>query len=238
MTAGEVLRFGSFELDAARRRLSRGDGDVHLTPKAFDLLRLLVDEAPRVIAKSEIHDRIWPGTFVTDATLVGVVKELRRALAGGGGSSPIRTVHRIGYALAVPVTRHRQASTRPVEAVHWLVADGRRLPLHEGVNTIGRDPDSDVFLNFSSVSRHHARIVIERDRTRLEDAGSKNGTRVGDAVVLEPVTIKDGDLLYLGTVRVSYRTASPSVSTETRASAVDIPSAAVRELKQGGTRGV
>ena len=53
---------------------------VHLTPKAFDLLSLLVEAAPRVVPKREIHERLWRGGVVTDATLVGLVKEIRRAL--------------------------------------------------------------------------------------------------------------------------------------------------------------
>ena len=58
----------------------RGDAVVHLTAKAFDLLALLVDEAPRVVRKAELHERLWPGTFVSEAALGALVKELRRAL--------------------------------------------------------------------------------------------------------------------------------------------------------------
>ena len=60
--------------------MRNGDTSIHLTPKGFDLLALLVSEAPRVVPKAELHQRMWPGTFVSDATLVGLVKEVRRAL--------------------------------------------------------------------------------------------------------------------------------------------------------------
>lgn len=94
-----MARFGSFEIDAATRRLTGGGQPVHLTPKAFDLLCLLVDEAPRVVSKNEIHSRMWPNQVVSDATLLGLVKEVRRAI---GDDDPdqrlIRTVHRVGYA--------------------------------------------------------------------------------------------------------------------------------------------
>jgi hypothetical protein len=83
-----VMRFGPFVLDAARRQLFRDDTTVHLTPKAFDLLFLLVDAAPRVLSKGELHERLWPGTYVSDATLVGLVKELRRALGSAGRIAP------------------------------------------------------------------------------------------------------------------------------------------------------
>jgi DNA-binding winged helix-turn-helix (wHTH) protein len=75
-----TVRFGAFALDSDRRQLTRRGDDIHLTPKAFDLLVLLADQAPRVVRKSVLHERLWPGTFVSDATLVGLVKELRRAL--------------------------------------------------------------------------------------------------------------------------------------------------------------
>ena len=47
--------FGSFEFDAARRQLSREGREVHLTPKAFDLLKVLLEAAPRVVPKGELH---------------------------------------------------------------------------------------------------------------------------------------------------------------------------------------
>ncbi|HEX5107709.1 MAG TPA: winged helix-turn-helix domain-containing protein [Vicinamibacterales bacterium] len=222
MRAAQVVRFGSFELDAARRRLGSGAHDVHLTRKAFELLALLLDEAPRVVSKREIHERIWPGTFVSDAALVGLVKELRRALHDRDVQSPlIRTVHGVGYAIAAPVKRQRPAPPPDATGSHWLVANGKRLPLREGVNTIGRDPACDVWLNFSSVSRHHARIVIDGSGTRVEDAGSKNGTRLGNVPLTEPATLEDGAMLRVGDVRLSYRTATAGLSTETRGSTVD-----------------
>src|SRR6185436_17127805 len=96
-----MTRFGSFELDPAQRRLKRDGRDVHVTPKAFDLLTLLVDAAPRVVRKTEIHERLWPSTFVVDATLTGLVKELRRALDDRDSQAPlIRTAHRVGYAFS------------------------------------------------------------------------------------------------------------------------------------------
>jgi DNA-binding winged helix-turn-helix (wHTH) protein len=90
-----MARFGSFVLDSARRQLRRNGSVVHLTPKAFDLLAMLVAEAPRVVPKAELHERLWPGTFVTDATLVGLVKEVRRALDDRDPAAPlVRTAHR------------------------------------------------------------------------------------------------------------------------------------------------
>jgi DNA-binding winged helix-turn-helix (wHTH) protein len=99
-----MVRFQSFDFDSVRRRLSRAGEEVHLTPKAFDLLALLIEAAPRVVPKAEFHRHLWPNGVVSDATLAGLVKELRRALAGHEpGASFIRTAHRVGYAFDMPV---------------------------------------------------------------------------------------------------------------------------------------
>ena len=80
--------------------MTRGGEDLHLTPKAFDLLLLLVEAAPRVVPKAELHTRLWPDSFVADTTLVGLVKEVRRVLGDTDAAAPlIRTVARVGYAL-------------------------------------------------------------------------------------------------------------------------------------------
>ncbi len=126
---GVGTRFGAFVIHPDRRQLLRDGAEVHLTPKAFDLLTLLMDRAPSVVSKAELHRELWPGTFVSDATLVGLVKELRRALRDDGQEPAIRTAHRVGYAFARPadagpdptadashaLARRRQATDRPRE---------------------------------------------------------------------------------------------------------------------------
>ena len=75
--------FGPFALDAETRELRRGTGIVYLTPKAFDLLHLhlLVTEAPRVMTWRELHERLWPIVFVSDARPTGLVKGIRPTAA-------------------------------------------------------------------------------------------------------------------------------------------------------------
>jgi DNA-binding winged helix-turn-helix (wHTH) protein len=105
-------RFGPFEVDSDRRQLSNRGVDVHLTPKAFDLSVLLIGEAPRVVRKDELHQRLWPDTFVSDATLIGLIKELRRALDDHEAKAPIiRTARGVGYAFACAVQRDRATSS-------------------------------------------------------------------------------------------------------------------------------
>lgn len=212
---GMVVRFGPFLLDAPRRQLFRGSLVLHLTPKAFDLLHLLVAEAPRVVTKQELHDRLWPGTFVSESSLTGLVKELRRVLEDTDPYAPVvRTVHRVGYACGPEV--EAEATGRARREWHWLVFRDRRVTLRAGENVVGRDPASDVWLDLSGVSRRHARIVIEGAGARLEDLGSKNGTTVGELPVRAPVALRDGDRIAFGTVVCVYRSSNASLSTESR----------------------
>jgi DNA-binding winged helix-turn-helix (wHTH) protein len=206
-----TVRFGPFVLDEAQRQLTRNGVEVHLTPKAFDLLIALVTDAPRVLSKNELHQRVWPGTFVSDATLVGLIKELRRALDGGDEKvSSIRTVNRVGYAFARSVEHERPGG----QVCHWLVVSGRHIVLKPGENRIGRDPASPVWLDSGGVSRHHARIVVAGSEATIEDLGSKNGTVVRSTPVAAALKLVDGDVVELGPVSIIYRCSTSGLSTE------------------------
>jgi DNA-binding winged helix-turn-helix (wHTH) protein len=209
-----IARFGLFAFDSASRQvIHENDAAIHLTPKAFDLLAVLIEEAPRVVQKSEIHNRLWPGVFVTDATVVGLVKELRRALQDRDPGSPlIRTSHGVGYAFCGGLDR---PGPRMAIAEHWIVGADRRIPLSQGENVIGRDPASAVWLDFAGVSRRHARIVVRRQRTELEDLGSKNGTSVRETLVTSPTALHDGDRIRIGPACLTYRFTPGGLSTET-----------------------
>jgi DNA-binding winged helix-turn-helix (wHTH) protein len=88
------LRVGEFVLDTHRRLLLRGAGEVHLQPKAYELLELLVLARPRALSKLAIRGHLWPATAVGDASLTVLVGDLRKAL-GDGADAPrfVRTVY-------------------------------------------------------------------------------------------------------------------------------------------------
>jgi DNA-binding winged helix-turn-helix (wHTH) protein len=217
-----TTHFGSFALDSARRQVSREGHNLHLTPKAFDLLSLLVEAAPRVVTKAEIHQRLWPAGVVTDATLVGLVKEIRRTLNDTSEDSPIiRTAHRVGYAIDPPVTH----SSGDLSHRHWLVVANRRIALGEGENIIGRDPAANVWLDNSTVSRRHARMTVLSTRTILEDLGSKNGTSVGGVPLTDQVVLRSGDEFACGEILMTYRHSIAAMPTATLASPIDGPHA-------------
>jgi DNA-binding winged helix-turn-helix (wHTH) protein len=209
-----LIQFGAFTLDGDRRQLFRDGAPLHVTPKAFELLTLLATHAPRVVNKEELHRRLWPGTFISDATLSGLIKELRRVLDDRSPAAPIiRTAHRVGYAFCSPIEPVTDVDAAPR---HWLVLRRRRVPLRAGENVIGRDITSDVQLDDVSVSRRHARVVIEAGIVRLEDLNSKNGTTVAGDPISGPVTLHGDERLEFGSVAAVYRCADSGMSTETR----------------------
>jgi DNA-binding winged helix-turn-helix (wHTH) protein len=210
-----MMRFGAFEFDPVARRLRRDGLDVHLPPKAFELLGVLLEAAPAVVSKRVLHARLWPGGVVADATLVALVKQLRRALREPErATTAIRTVHRIGYALDTSAPR----AGRPVPGTQdrWLVAGQRRLPLATGENLVGRDPAAQVRLDHATVSRRHSRIVVDARGARIDDLGSKNGTFLdGKRLASGPAELRDGVRILFGSVEVTYRESGGGMPTVT-----------------------
>ena len=213
-----TIRFGPFTLNLDTRQLSRESREIHLSPKAFELLVTLVSERPKVLSKAVLQQRLWPETFVAEANLSNLVAEIREAL-GDKARTPrfIRTAHGFGYAFCGEAT----ASTSASDMGHdrpacWLEWDRRRFPLSVGEHVIGRDPDVEVKLDATTVSRRHARLVVSAERTVLEDFGSKNGTFRGGERVTTPIQLADGDAIYIGSVLITFHARPTPGSTETQ----------------------
>ncbi|HKP86462.1 MAG TPA: winged helix-turn-helix domain-containing protein [Blastocatellia bacterium] len=97
--------FDSFLLDETERLLLRGVEPVSLTPKAFDLLLVLVSNAGVSLGKEELMERVWPDAFVEEANLAVNISMLRKALGEmPGGGQYIETLPRRGYRFAAEVT--------------------------------------------------------------------------------------------------------------------------------------
>ena len=205
--------FERFTFDPDTRELLDNARRVHVSPKAFDLLQLLLERRPDVVTKSELQDRLWSDTFVSDASLSVIVAEVRQALEDDPREPRfVRTVHRVGYAFcgtAVEVAsrpgRHREGSHEGPFCRYWLAWNDRILPLAEGENLVGRDPRCTAWIDASGVSRRHARITIAADGALLEDLDSSNGTFVGGARIDSPHELIDGDVIELGSATVSFR---------------------------------
>ena len=212
-----TVRFGRFSLDSATRQLLRDGREVSLSPKAFQLLLLLVTNRGRAMSKQALHQSLWPSTFVLETNLASLIAEIRRALHDDAAKPRfIRTMHRFGYRFVAqvdepPVT----AVSTPSAALYWLVWDLRHVPLSEGSNLIGRGADASVWIDATGVSRHHARILIDGGDATLEDLGSKNGTYVAGDRVTNPRRLRDGDQIRVGSVVVTFQIPRVSVATET-----------------------
>ena len=201
-------RFGEFELDSATRQLSRRGSAIHLSRKAFDLLNLLVSRRPNVVGKEELYRELWPATHVTEANLMVLVGEVRRAL-GDNAQSPqfIRTAHGVGYAFCGDARDAADNAPSASRARVWLVSDQRTYALSAGDNIIGRDPKCDVWLDDDSVSRRHACVRVDSGvpSATVMDLQSMNGTFVGRRRITSESALRDGDVIKFGSVAVEFR---------------------------------
>jgi len=165
-----VFRFDDFTFDCGSHLLLRSGTEQHLSPKARQLLSLLLLHRSRAVSRKELYDALWPATFVCETNLATVISEVRRVV----GEHHIRTVHGFGYAFAGDVS----AAAPPSLPVGMLLCEQERYLLYDGENTVGRSQDCRVVLTGATVSRHHAVITIRRGEVWIEDLQSKNGTYV------------------------------------------------------------
>jgi DNA-binding winged helix-turn-helix (wHTH) protein len=198
------VRFGRFVLDTGTRELAADGRDVHLAPKAFDLLELLVERRPAAVPRAEIEKRIWGATHVSETSLANLVGELRKALDDRGRPPRwIRTVHAFGYAFCGEAAAFGSKGT--ADETYRLILDRREVALGPGENLLGREAGAVAWLDSASVSRRHARIVVDASGATIEDLGSRNGTHVNDRPVAAPLRLSDRDEIRLGTVRMVFR---------------------------------
>jgi DNA-binding winged helix-turn-helix (wHTH) protein len=204
-------------LDTTTRQILRRGDDVHVSPKAFDLLTTLLIERPRVISKDELLARLWPDTFVSETNLATLIAELRSGL-GDEARKPryIRTVHRHGYAFCGTAMEDAEPppQTKGATCVQLLVRD-RAIALKPGTHVLGREPEAAVWIDSTHVSRHHARIVVFATGATIEDLGSKNGTFVNRTRVCGVQPLCDRDEIDLGPERLVFRVLGDA-STQTQ----------------------
>ena len=207
-------RFGDCLFDSERRQLLRGERPVHLSPKAYALLELLLRSAPRAVSKGEIQESLWPGTFVAESSLTNLISELRAA-SGDRGRSPsfLRTVHGYGYAFSGEVVDDEEGKSAESASPFRLARGGRAFPLREGENVVGRGTDANVRIDHPSVSRRHARVVVRGGRAVLEDLQSRHGTFVGGRRLDAAVELRDGDVVGLGPVTLTFEAPATAGTT-------------------------
>jgi DNA-binding winged helix-turn-helix (wHTH) protein len=209
----QPIQFAEFTFDPGTRQLCRGGQEIHLSPKAFELLRILIAARPRALSKEELQAALWPDAFVTEANLPTLAKEIRAALEDDPRRPRfIRTLHGFGYAFATAAPEPGATDTRGT-STFWIVGDSP-VRLSTGTNILGRDPDATVWFDRPGVSRRHAQIVISGDGAMLEDLGSTNGTWLRGERLTAPAPLGDGDEIRLGPAVVTFRVRRAAASTE------------------------
>ncbi|HVS30858.1 MAG TPA: FHA domain-containing protein [Thermoanaerobaculia bacterium] len=193
------VRVGEFVFDRERRELRRGSQQVHLTPKAFQLLSMLIDARPRAIAQETLHDALWPETHVSEGSLHNLIHELRRRL-DDTNHEVIKTSYGYGFSFAAEALDDRLT---PAPCV--ITIGDADFILLEGENVIGRDWNATVRIDAPSISRHHARIRVTGGHATIEDLGSKNGTTVGGRRLRTAHELHDGEQILFGTVAAKFR---------------------------------
>ena len=96
----ETLKFADLVVDLGGRTVHRGEREIHLTAREFELLTLFLRHPEQVLYRSTIMARIWGDDFYGDSNVLEVfVASLRRALEAAGERRLIQTVRGVGYVL-------------------------------------------------------------------------------------------------------------------------------------------
>jgi len=177
-----LYRFGEFVLDPAKRTLSRADSSVFLTPKAFDVLFVLVQNPNRLITKEELLEAVWGGTLVEEGNLTQYISHIRKALNDSSEDARlIVTIPRKGYQFAGDVAVSEPAELAQPAAVQIPIAGGpqadtppqnRRPNTRAGnknIKTLAKSGRDGCVRGHSSLPRLHVLAALSgRDTTANE----------------------------------------------------------------------
>jgi TolB-like protein len=189
-----MYRFEGYTLDTTRCSLRSGDRVIELRPKAFEVLRYLVENAGRLVTKEEFIKAIWPDVTVTDESLTHCVSEARQAI-GDETQAIIRTVPRRGYQFVTPVSRVSAdggpgTQSAPAPAFREEANSDRTLPDQPSIAVlpfanIGGDPEQEYFADgmieeiITALSRFSGLLVIARNSSFAYKGRSVDVKQVG-----------------------------------------------------------
>src|SRR4029453_16699713 len=143
MARSTATAFGGFRFDPVNECLWRGAQSIALRPKAFAVLKYLIERPGRLVVKQELLDTVWAGTFVGDAVLKDSVRQLREAL-GDDAAAPrfIETAHRPGYRFIADIRADKSIAPlarEPAPARDGIASDTPPLVPSAGSRVLGRD---------------------------------------------------------------------------------------------------
>jgi DNA-binding winged helix-turn-helix (wHTH) protein len=210
------VRFADYSLDTEARQLFRGTREVHLSPKAFELLKVLVERRPKALSKQELLEQVWPGVYVSDASLARGINEIRDAIGDHSRSDGfVQTVHGFGYRFATAGVFELGPASSREGPVYWLVGNDVEFRIPDGEHIIGRDPGLTIRLESPKISRHHAKLTVNGRDVSIEDLDSKNGTFVGRERIAAATRLRPGDEIHVGPIRFVLKYVEEAASTET-----------------------
>src|SRR5215470_2237157 len=143
-----MKHFQSFRLDTLNQCLWRGEKRVSLTPKAFDVLRYLVEHSERLVTQDEILETLWSETYVNPEVIKKYVLEIRKVL-GDNPDKPafVVTFPKRGYQFVAPVTD--EVVAEPSDA----------MTQHSG-NIVGREAALSALDRFLDRAMRNQRQII------------------------------------------------------------------------------
>jgi adenylate cyclase len=213
-----MFQFEGYTLDIARSSLRNADRDVELRPKAFEVLRYLIENADRLVTKEELIKAVWPNVIVTDQVLAHCVSEVRQAI-GDDGQAIIKTVPRRGYRFAATVV-HLAMSAAAAAPRTAPTAESQSASPDSGVRSqsplldrpsvavlpfanLNSDPQQDYFSDgitediITELSRFSELLVIARNSSFQYKGKAVDilqvGRELGARYVLEGSVRRSGD---------------------------------------------
>ncbi len=141
--------FARCELDTERRLLKVADISQDVEPLVFDLLALLLDRGDKVVSRDELVAKLWNGRVISDSAISVRINAARRAVGDNGKDQAIiKTVHRKGFKLAVPVTQVSDKLTKSDEIipVPEPIEETIATVLNQLPRTAPQDNKSSIFI--------------------------------------------------------------------------------------------
>ena len=150
-----IYSFADCKLDTRLYALERAGQTHHLRPKVFQVLIYLLDHRDQVVSKDELCKQVWPNQFISNSTLEGVVRSVRRAVGDSGQSQHIiKTLHGHGYQFIADVDVYDPSPSRqPLPSLQPPDFTGRERELtmlHEILRQVGSDRGRVVTLQGES----------------------------------------------------------------------------------------
>ena len=150
LTSG-LYAFGEFRVDTQNRLLFKREVPIAITPKAFDVLLLLIQHSGELVSKDELMQTVWPKSFVEESNLTQTVFMLRKALGETSSQRWIITVQGQGYRF-VPDVKSLPVAEHPENPVVQTPASSPTIPMPSDLQVAARRSKTRFAVAFALLS--------------------------------------------------------------------------------------